>query len=502
MITIKTPDWVKHAIFYQIFPDRFARSPRTKHPQGILFKPWGTPPAEQGYQGGDLRGIVDKLDYLQDLGITALYLNPIFSSASNHRYHTFDYLQVDPLLGGAEALRELLDEAHHRDMRVVLDGVFNHASRGFWPFHHVLENGVNSPYINWFIIHDWPLRPYSSDKNNPPNYAAWWDLPALPKLNTANPGVQDYIFEVARYWLKFGIDGWRLDVPAEVDDHAFWRRFRQVVKAVNPEAYICGEIWPEAQPWLQGDQFDAVTNYLFTSPILAFFGANSLRPNYKRSSLSLTPLDAPAFAQAIKRMFELYDWEINYAQLNLIDSHDMARALWIMGEDKSALRLAVLCLLTMPGAPCIYYGDEVGLAAADDPHCREAFPWQAEQSWDRDLLTFYQQATALRHRYPALRTGSYTSLYAHGQVYAFARQLEQQVAIIIFNAATQAIPLNLALPDLKTETLSQVWPVVDKQSYTFAQGQLQLTLPAREAVVLVNEPGKYEGSTVSQGVDK
>jgi neopullulanase len=184
---IITPDWAKHAIFYQIFPDRFARSPRARHPRGITFKPWGSPPAVQGFQGGDLWGIVDKLDYLQALGITALYLNPIFASAANHRYHTFDYFQVDPLLGGNEALRELLDKAHARGIRVVLDGVFNHASRGFWPFHHVLENGKKSPYLDWFIVQDWPLRPYSSDKDTPPNYSAWWDLPALLLRLTTMP---------------------------------------------------------------------------------------------------------------------------------------------------------------------------------------------------------------------------------------------------------------------------------------------------------------------------
>ncbi|MCB0085332.1 MAG: alpha-amylase, partial [Caldilineaceae bacterium] len=197
-MSVKTPDWVKHAIFYQIFPDRFARSARTQHPRGIHFKPWGSPPEEQGYQGGDLYGIVDKLDYLQELGITALYLNPIFSSAANHRYHTFDYFQIDPLLGGEKALRELLDQAHARNMRVVLDGVFNHASRGFWAFHHILENGVTSPYIDWFNIHGWPLRPYIHDEHNPHNYDAWWGIPALPKFNFNNQGVRDYFLKVSQ----------------------------------------------------------------------------------------------------------------------------------------------------------------------------------------------------------------------------------------------------------------------------------------------------------------
>ena len=271
---IRTPQWVKHAIFYQIFPDRFARSQRTQHPPGLQFKPWGSPPEDQGFQGGDLYGILDHLDYLTDLGISAIYLNPIFTSAANHRYHTFDYFQVDPLLGGNEALRELLTEAHKRDIKIVLDGVFNHASRGFWPFHHILENGSNSPYLDWFVVKDWPLRPYIHDKENPHNYKAWMNMPGLPEFNTLNPAVRSYIFKIARYWLEFGIDGWRLDVPADIDDDTFWKEFRNVVKNVNPEAYICGEIWVNSQRWLQGDQFDGVMNYLITSPLINFFGGN------------------------------------------------------------------------------------------------------------------------------------------------------------------------------------------------------------------------------------
>lgn len=158
-------------------------------------------------------------------------------------------------------------------MRVILDGVFNHASRGFWAFHHILENGANSPYVDWFLIQGWPLRPYASDALHPPNYACWWGLPALPKFNLRNPGVREYLLEVARYWMAFGADGWRLDVPSEIEDDRFWRQWRQVVKTANPEAYLCGEIWQPAQRWLQGDQFDAVMNYPFSRAALSFFGA-------------------------------------------------------------------------------------------------------------------------------------------------------------------------------------------------------------------------------------
>lgn len=484
MTDIHTPEWVKHAVFYQIFPDRFARSPRTPHPRGLTFKPWGSPPEEQGYQGGDLHGVVDKLDYLQELGITALYLNPIFSSASNHRYHTFDYYNVDPLLGGNDALRELLDHAHDRGIYIVLDGVFNHASRGFWQFHHVLENGKNSPYVDWFYIHDWPLRPYSSDDKNGHNYGAWWQMPALPELNTDNPGVRDLIFDVARYWLDFGIDGWRLDVPADIDDDSFWQEFRRVVKNANPEAYICGEIWHEAQRWLQGDQFDAVMNYIFTRNALTFFGADTLRSDWHHDQLPMKPLDAPSFAKNIEHMMGLYDWQIDLVQLNLLDSHDMPRALHLMGEDKSALKLCALFQMTMPGAPCIYYGDEIGLSAGGDPLCRGAFPWEQAGDWDHDLLAYYKGAIRLRHQNLVLRTGNFQPLYAEGQMYAFKRMLDGSRAVVVFNAGGDAASVNLDLGSNRDLPYYQAWPN-GGGIHTVKNGQLQVEVPARDALVLL-----------------
>ncbi len=484
-MTIATPEWVKHAVFYQIYPDRFARSPRTPHPPGITFKPWGSPPEAQGYQGGDLYGIVDRLDYLQDLGVTALYLNPIFASASNHRYHTYDYFQVDPLLGGNAALRELLDTAHARGIRIVLDGVFNHASRGFWAFHHILENGQDSPYLDWFIIHGWPLRPYSSDAKHPLNYEAWWNLPALPKLNTKNPGVRAYLMDVARHWIEFGIDGWRLDVPMEIDDDSFWQEFRQVVKGANPEAYIVGEIWEEAHRWLRGDQFDAVMNYIFMWATLSFFGAKTMRRDYKRMHLRLEPLDTAGFTQVVERMNSLYDRSITQVQLNLLDSHDTARALWILGENKSALRLCVLFQMTMPGAPCIYYGDEIGLSGADDPYCRQAFPWHAEDTWDRELLSHYRRATALRHQYPVLRTGSFLALSSPEGVFAFVREGEGQQAVVVFNTRTEAATVKLKLPVYFAGEFFPAWPQGSDQTVRVGEGPLTLTVPACEALVLV-----------------
>jgi len=489
-LSIVTPEWVKNAVFYQIFPDRFARSSRLEHPRGISFKPWGSPPHEQGFQGGDLLGIVDKLDYLQELGVTALYLNPIFASAANHRYHTFDYLQVDPLLGGNAALRELLDSCHGRGMRVVLDGVLNHASRGFWPFHHILENCGNSPYLDWFTIKGWPLRPYCDvcDRHRHPlNYEAWWNLPALPKLNTRNPGVRDYLMHVARYWVEFGIDGWRLDVPMEIDDDSFWQEFRRVVKGANPEAYIVGEIWEEAQRWLQGDQFDATMNYIFSWAAMSYCGGHTLRPGYHHEHLRLQRLDAPAFAGTIDHMHGLYDWAINHVQLNLLDSHDMARALWIMGDDKRALRLCVLLQMTMPGAPCIYYGDEIGLSSGGDPDCRAAFPWHREDTWDRELLAFYRRATALRQCHAALRTGDFRRLYAEGHVYAFGRTLGCEEVLAIFNAGDGPATVQLDLAGLQATAWAQAWPEATRRTVNADNGRLRVHVPGREALVLVGQ---------------
>ena len=478
-----TPDWVKHAVFYQIFPDRFAHSGQVAHQDEVSLKPWGTPPEEQGFQGGDLYGIVESLDYLDELGVTALYLNPIFTSAANHRYHTYDYFEVDPLLGGDEALRALLDAAHQRDIRIVLDGVFNHASRGFWPFHHVLENGPDSPYTDWFVIEDWPIRPYSSDASTPHNYAAWFDIPALPEFNFDHPPVRDFLLDVAKHWVNFGIDGWRLDVPADINDPPFWRAFRQVVKEANPDAYLVGELWSTAPEWVKGDRFDGLMNYPLLDAVLSFFGAERLR-DYSKATLSLTPLDAEAFADDVDDLLSVYDWEVVCSQLNLLDSHDMARAQWIMGDDTEALRQAVLFLMTMPGAPCIYYGDEIGLSSDGDPYCREAFPDEASE-WDTDLLAFYRDATALRHRHEVLRTGEVEWLHAGTRTVAFRRTLPGQEAIIAFNAGTATERVDLWSSVNRTAGYELVWPCRDTGTESRSRPGIQsrLSLPPRAARV-------------------
>ncbi len=497
------PAWVQDAVFYQIFPDRFARSVRLPD---LGFEAWDLPPTTYGFKGGDLYGIAEHLDYLQDLGVTALYLNPVFASASNHRYHTYDYYNVDPLLGGNEALRFLLDACHRRGIRIILDGVFNHASRGFWQFHHVLENGEASPYKDWFYFdperlkgrRHWGAYPSTGELHALKNgegslralgYQAWWDLPALPKFNTSTPAVREFLFGVAEHWIRFGIDGWRLDVPGEIDDDSFWQEFRRRVRAINPEAYLVGEIWHEAGRWLRGDQFDAVMNYLLTAAALSFFGGPRLDMAVVNQSGGLQGrvhpgMDANGFANEIDRLFHLYPREVAYAQLNLLDSHDMPRFLTCVGGDKSALRLAWLFLLTYPGAPCIYYGDEVGLDGRHDPDCRKAFPWDASR-WDHELLAYAKDLIALRKRLPALRRGDYRRLYSADGVFAFGRQLDAEVAVIVLNASdapkTIAFPLAASCSSTQPpQTL--ISPFVGAR---WQQTNLHLDLPARSGTILL-----------------
>jgi cyclomaltodextrinase len=481
MTAIDMPDWVKDAVFYQIFPDRFARSDDVPKPSNL--EPWTTPPTTHGFKGGDLIGVVEHLDYLTDLGINAIYFNPIFQSAANHRYHTYDYYHVDPILGGNGALRALLDAAHERGIRIVLDGVFNHASRGFFQFHDILENRAESPYIDWFTVHRFPINAY--DETRPPTYEAWWNLHALPKFNVETSAVREFLWDVGRHWIEFGIDGWRLDVPGEIDDDAFWREFRDRVKGANPEAYIVGEIWHDARHWLQGDQFDAVMNYLFTEACLGFFVRDMARDLVTGVGYSpVAKLNVQQFADVIDRLLQLYDPEITEVLLNLLDSHDTARFLSIARGDGSALRLATLFQMTYPGAPCIYYGDEIGMRGRKDPDSRRAFPWD-ESQWDTELRGFFKRCIALRHAHPALRRGDYTRLHADDGVYAFGRRLDDETLVVVLNSGLSDTIVNLDVAGYLDDgvTLAEVWGDGTGQ---VAGGKLATQVAGRTGVVLSN----------------
>jgi neopullulanase len=521
-MAIDTPEWVRDAVFYQIFPDRFASSPRVRKPGPM--EPWDAAPTNFGFKGGDLVGVAEHLPYLADLGVTALYLTPVFSSASNHRYHTYDYLEVDPLLGGNGALRELLDAAHARGMRVVLDGVFNHTGRGFWAFHHVLENGAGSPYRDWFHFapsaldgrrpfrpYPWPTDPHDAvddphvgmhdDERGDESlrrlgYRAWWGLPALPKLNTSNPAVREHIFEVAEHWLRFGIDGWRLDVPTEIRDEAFWQEFRRRCRAVNPEAYIVGEIWHECPEWLAGDRFDAVMNYPLAQAILGYAAQGHLDEHVVRRhheyGRTVRRRDGAAFGAELERLMRLYDRRVTEVQLNLLDSHDSPRFRTMAGGDGDAYHLAVLLQATLPGAPCTYYGDEVGVEGDHDPDCRRSFPWD-ESRWDRDALAWTRAAFAARRALPALRRGDFRVAGVDGDALVFVRGATAGggAVLVAVNAGEGPARVEALVPELAGSAVEDLplpgAPGVGAQ--VAADGRVVVEVAARTGRVLSARPG-------------
>lgn len=515
-MAVDTPAWVRDAVFYEVFPDRFARSERVARPGP--FEDWDAPPTTHGFKGGDLLGIVEHLDHIASLGVNALYLTPIFQSASNHRYHTYDYFTVDPLLGGNDALRELLDAAHGRGMRVVLDGVFNHTGRGFWPFHHVVENGASSPYRHWFHVDEaglaagLPLDPYpgahvrsafgrsephagpaggSGDSLRRLGYQAWWDLPALPKLNVDEPAVREYLWSVAEHWLRFGIDGWRLDVPGEIQDPPFWAEFRRRSRAINPEAYIVGEIWDVAPDWTSNERFDALMNYPLAEAIIGFVSGESLNEPLLRSHHEYgrtERTDGPGFAARLEELLSAYDPDVTAVQLNLMDSHDSPRLASLLGGDRAAIELAVLLQATLPGAPCVYYGGEIGLRGGLDPDCRRAFPWD-ESRWDHELLAFVRAAFATRHAEPLLRHGELEVLGAEDGWLAFERHSpEDQNASIVVAVNAGTAPAVVPLGGTLTEgggrsTILVELPGHASPSIRRKGGQPFLTVPPRAGAI-------------------
>ena len=288
--------------------------------------------------------------------------------------------------------------------------------------------------------------------------------------------------QVAEYWIEQGVDGWRLDVPFEIKVEGFWEEFRTRVKAINPEAYIVGEIWTDARQWLDGNQFDGVMNYLFTGPAIAFAAQNNVdMPLVEKVAYNPYPaLDAKAYAEKIESLLGLYDWEIQQTQLNLLSSHDVARVLSVVKQDRTSMELATLLLLTFSGAPSIYYGDEVGLAGGLDPDCRWAFP--AKDVWDQLLLQCHKDLIALRHAYPALRTGAYQTLAAEGNCHVFSRMLEGDMVVVAVNAGEQSVQVRLA--DMAASQGQVLYG--DGKVEWLGDRTAMLQIPARSGMVLGN----------------
>ena len=376
-----TPQWAHHKVIYQIFPARFATD--KKIPDALWYQ---TPMGNNMDIGGNLRGIINKLDYIRELGADVIYMTPIFRSPSSHKYNTVDYYAIDPAFGTEDDLCELVDKAHAMGMRVVLDAVFNHSGTDFFAFADLAKQGEASPYRDWYYPEDFPVRPLPFK----PNYKCFGYHGYMPKLNLRNPETRDYFINVALYWLrKAKIDGWRLDVGDEVG-HSFWRKFRAAVKAEFPEALIVGEIWHSAPDFLEGDQWDTIMNYSFFRAIMDYVAGDSISPSQFLGRLGELRGTVPAAAYPVL-------W-------NLIGSHDTPRLHYCCGNRNDKHRLAAAFQLLSPGMPMIYYGDEVGLTGNADPDCRRGMLWD-EKRQDKDLLDWYKALIRVRREVPAITQG-------------------------------------------------------------------------------------------------
>ena len=455
------PYWVQDAIFYQIFPDRFANGDRRNDPPNM--QPWGSKPTLWDFQGGDLRGIVKQLNYLLDLGINAIYLNPIFLSPSNHRYNTSDYYVIDPRLGGRRDFDALLDVAHANGIRVMLDGVFNHCSRGFFAFVDVLENQEHSAYSDWFHVNDFPVEAYSAGKAE--SYLGWWGYKSLPKFNTDNQALRSYILDVAGYWVEQGIDGWRLDVPNEIDDDAFWAEFRQVVKDKNPDAYLVGEIWNSDPRWVGDDHFDGLMNYPLREALLDLLTGNSLTVS--------------GFKDRIDRLLKAYPRANTYAMYNPLGSHDTERIRTLLGPNLDKLKLAFAFNFAFLGAPAIYYGDEIGLSGGKDPDCRGAFPWDKDE-WQAELHAYVKRLISVRKRRPALRRGDYLPVFVddRSQSFAFGRTLGDENILVAINAGSTQRYLRIPVGELGWMDGQITHNLLGHEEYLVSGDSLTVRLPA------------------------
>ena len=365
--------WMKTAIFYQIFVDRFHQGDMEKDTSYINCK-WGDIPTPKSFAGGDLKGIIEKLDYIEGLGCNTIYLTPVFKSVSNHKYDISDYYNVDEQFGTNEDLKLLVQLAHQKNMRVVLDAVFNHCSEEIDLFQDVLKKGKNSEYFDWFVIDGDKI----SDKKD--NYECFAACTYMPKWNTSNEAVQRYLIDIGTHYLtEYDIDGWRLDVSDEIS-HDFWRRFRKAVKGKKKDAVIIGENWHDANSYLRGDQYDSIMNYSFTKLSLDYFATQTKTAKeaaWKLNEIMMRNTDT-----------------VNKMMLNLLDSHDTHRFFKEVGKDREKMKAALCLLYFFPGVPCIFYGTENLTEGGYDPDCRRCMDW-SKTDLDGEFKDIYSLLRAL-----------------------------------------------------------------------------------------------------------
>lgn len=404
------PAWTRDAVVYNIFPDSFAAGKR--------LAPNGAPPC----RGGTVRGVTENLDYIASLGFNCIYLNPIFAARSYHRYDTLDYYRIDPHMGAEDDLRDLVRRAHALGIRVILDGVFNHVSSDHPFFRDVLEKGRASRYYSCFYaLPETPRLPAAGEL---PGYTCFSYVADMPKTNTADPFLRQYFCDVGAYWVrKFDVDGWRLDVANELDD-GFLRAFRASVKAAKSDALIVGEVWENAAHYLGGDMLDSAMNYDFRRYCRRFFAEQTV--------------DAETFDTNVSTLLLRYNENALFAQLNLLDSHDVSRFLSLCGGKTERMELAVLLQMTFPGMPCVFYGDEKGLCGESEPEYRRPMAWDASSP----LEEVYRRMIALRKTHPALRYGSFHTKLACGGVYRYSR---------VWNGTKITVAMNLGAEQVKAE---------------------------------------------------
>ncbi|MCI2047674.1 MAG: glycoside hydrolase family 13 protein [Faecalibacterium sp.] len=425
------PAWCSGQIYYQIFPERFCSGDAALNPPGTVA--WGSTPTRENYMGGDLKGICQKLDYLQSLGATCLYLTPIFKAPSNHKYDTADYYEIDPQFGTKEDLSALVCAVHQRGMRILLDGVFNHCGYYFGPFQDVVKNGAASAYKDWFFVQSWPVC------TEPLNYDCVGHYKWMPKLNQENPEVRRYFVDVGKYWIRtFGVDGWRLDVADEVPT-SFWEQFVGEIRAEFPNVMFLGETWGDAGRLIRGNRLDCAMNYLFRDAVTDWIAYGTI--------------DAVGFDHRINAMMALYPYEAMLRMYNPLDSHDTARFLFECGEKPDKMALAIALQMTLPGCPAIFYGDEVGISGANDPLCRQAMEWD-EKRQNHRLLDWYKELIALRRRSPSLCHGAYRTCLCSSaaDTFAFLRESETEYTEVVLNASAKNVCITLPMPESGTWT--------------------------------------------------
>lgn len=502
---LKSPDWVKDAVVYQVFPERFRNGDASNDPAGT--KPWGSAPKNDDFfMGGDLNGVTQALPHLAKLGVDTLYLNPIFTAPSNHKYDTTDHSKVDPAFGGDAAFSELVDKAHAGGVKVLLDGVLNHTSNEHVWFKDIREKGSKSPYWSWYNVYRHPISTFRDEKGilRTNDYEGWgkpeWGGPyaTLPVLQSTNPAVMKELVtgtdSLVRRWIRDGkVDGWRMDVADEVEPEV-WQAVRKVIKEENPEAYLLGENWQDASSMLQGDQFDGATNYrYFQQPALEFFGKKAI--------------NSDEFA---RRLENGYSKEAKLAMLNILESHDTPRFITQADGDWYRARPAAIFQLTYQGTPSLYYGAEIGMEGGPDPDSRRAFDWSvvdrmrvpekltgkvtrniAPEDRAGQLFGMYQKLIEARKGSDALRRGDFKVLDTHNDenTIAYRRWVEGDArdAVVALNNSTTGKRMTVPVGPFATDGTAYVDALTGAR-HAVKDGRIDLgTMDGNWGAVLLRE---------------